>query len=181
MERQANRRPHLAGDADVGGLRSQPMTNPPMTESYTIRSATIADADRIAELSTVLGYPADGDAMAPRLRHLLSRGEDAILVATQPSGEVVGWLHGSEQLLLESGARCEILGLVVDHAHRTQGVGRQLVGAVEAWAIGRGLGVVTVRSNIQRRESHPFYERLGYKRTKTQHAYRKQLENQKTG
>jgi hypothetical protein len=34
---------------------------------------------------------------------------------------------------------------------------------------------ISVRSNVARLESHPFYERLGYVRTKTQHAYAKQL------
>jgi hypothetical protein len=34
---------------------------------------------------------------------------------------------------------------------------------------------MTVRSNVVRAESHPFYERLGYVRSKTQHAYRKHL------
>ena len=35
--------------------------------------------------------------------------------------------------------------------------------------------LMTVRSNVVRHESHPFYERVGYERTKTQHAYRKRL------
>ena len=65
---------------------------------------------------------------------------------------VVGWVHGTEQELLESGQRCEILGLVVDPAYRSQGVGRRLVTAVEQWAA-----------------------RLGYVRAKTQHAYPKAL------
>jgi hypothetical protein len=34
---------------------------------------------------------------------------------------------------------------------------------------------MAVRSNVTRTESHPFYERLGYARVKTQHAYRKRL------
>jgi predicted N-acetyltransferase YhbS len=34
---------------------------------------------------------------------------------------------------------------------------------------------MTVRSNVVRSGSHPFYERLGYARSKTQHAYRKAL------
>ena len=72
-------------------------------------------------------------------------------------------------------SRGEIVGLVVDAAHRGRGVGRRLVAEVEAWAAARGLEVVTVRSNVARTESHPFYERLGYARTKTQHAYRKRL------
>jgi GNAT superfamily N-acetyltransferase len=63
----------------------------------------------------------------------------------------------------------------VDPDHRGRGVGRRLVTAVEQWAMTRGLEQMAVRSNIRRAESHPFYERLGYLRTKTQHAYRKRL------
>jgi GNAT superfamily N-acetyltransferase len=98
-----------------------------------------------------------------------------VLVAESATGETVGWLHGAEQELLESGRRCEILGLVIDPEHRGQGIGRCLVGAVEAWARARDLKQMTVRSNVVRTESHPFYERLGYARAKTQHAYRKRL------
>jgi GNAT superfamily N-acetyltransferase len=92
-----------------------------------------------------------------------------------PSGAVVGWIHGAEHELIETGRHCEILGLVVDAEHRQVGAGRLLVAAVEAWAADRGLDDVAVRSNVVRTESHPFYERLGYRRVKTQHAYRKRL------
>ncbi|MEP6688103.1 MAG: GNAT family N-acetyltransferase [Gemmatimonadales bacterium] len=87
----------------------------------------------------------------------------------------MGWLHGAEQELLESGRRCEILGLVVDEAHRSRGVGRRLVEQIEAWAAARGLERMTVRSSVARLDSHPFYEPLGYEWAKTQHAYRKRL------
>lgn len=140
-----------------------------------VRRATPADAPRIAELSGVLGYPADAEAIVARLDRLLAREQELVLVAV-PSGHApVGWIHAAEQELLESGRRCEIVGLVVDSAHRGQGVGRRLVAEVEAWAAGRGLGIIGVRSNVARAESHPFYEQLGYVRTKTSHVYRKQL------
>jgi hypothetical protein len=45
----------------------------------------------------------------------------------------------------------------------------------EAWPARRGLKSVSLRSNIVRDEAHTFYERLGYERVKTQHAYRKHL------
>ena len=85
-------------------------------------------------------------------------------------------MHAAEQELLEAERRCEILGLVVDAAHRGRGAGSRLVHAVEQWAASRGLELVAVRSNVSRLESHPFYERLGYVRVKTQHAYRKRLD-----
>jgi GNAT superfamily N-acetyltransferase len=139
----------------------------------TIRPAIVADAVRIAELSGVLGYPITTDAAAARLEYLLARSEHLVLVAEITS--VVGWIHASEQHLLESGLRCEILGLVVAANHRGKGVARQLVMRVERWAAERGLEELSVRSNVIRTESHPFYERLGYIRTKTQHVYRKAI------
>ena len=139
-----------------------------------LRRATADDGARLAELSEILGYPVAWSTLAPRLERLLARAEDAVFVAEAESG-VVGWVHGAEQELLESGRRCEILGLVVDPAYRSQGVGRRLVTAVEQWAANRGLEQMTVRSNVAREESHPFYQRLGYIRAKTQHAYRKAL------
>jgi GNAT superfamily N-acetyltransferase len=147
----------------------------PAAEALTIRSAEPTDAHRLAELSAVLGYPASATAMARRLDRLLGRDEETVFVAALTSGRVVGWLHGSEQELLESGRRCEIMGVVVDPDHRGRGVGRRLVAAIEQWAVERGLEQMAVRSNVLRAESHPFYERLGYARTKTQHAYRKRL------
>jgi GNAT superfamily N-acetyltransferase len=141
----------------------------------TIRPAVPSDAARLASLSGELGYPVAVDTLAGRLTRVLARGGDVVLVA-ETGGDVVGWVHGSEQDFLESGPRCELLGLVVDARQRGQGIGRRLVAAVEAWAARRGLELVSVRSNVARAESHPFYERLGYARVKTQHAYRKRLE-----
>jgi GNAT superfamily N-acetyltransferase len=146
-----------------------------MIEPVIIRTAALTDAPRLAELSEVLGYPASSAAIGQRLVHLLGRAEETVLVAEVVSGQVIGWVHGSEQELLESGRRCEILGLVVDAEHRDRGVGRQLIAAVEQWAVSRRLEQIAVRSNVLRADSHPFYERLGYVRTKTQHAYGKRL------
>jgi GNAT superfamily N-acetyltransferase len=122
----------------------------------------------------MLGYPNRPAVMADRLKRLLPRGGDLVVVADQLP-PVMGWLHAQEQELLDSGRRCEILGLVVAPEVRGRGVGRQLVATVEEWAAQRGIVHLAVRSNIVRTESHPFYERLGFVRLKTQHAYRKQL------
>ena len=138
-----------------------------------IRIAQLQDATRLVELSGVLGYPVEAKQLTERLKILLRKKDHAIFAALSDAGLVVGWIHATEQLVLESGASCEILGLVVDGNERGHGIGRQLVEEVERWAIERGLRQVTVRSNIIRVESHPFYERLGYAKVKTQHAYRK--------
>jgi len=88
---------------------------------------------------------------------------------------VVGVIHAAELEVLESGPRCEIVGLVVNETVRGRGIGHELVAAAERWAIARGLPRASVRSNILRADAHVFFERLGYVRAKTQHVYRKEL------
>jgi len=142
--------------------------------TLVVRRATTDDAPHVAVLSRVLGYPVDPRVMSERLSHLVARDADAVFVAVD-GDRIVGWIHGAERELLEVGRLCEILGLVVDQSARRVGAGRALVDAVEQWAASRGVSQVAVRSNIVRLESHPFYERLGYTRVKTQHSYRKAL------
>jgi GNAT superfamily N-acetyltransferase len=142
--------------------------------TVVVRGATGADVAALARLSAELGYPVDESVLGARLA-ALTRDDQAVLVACGRAGEVLGWIHGAEQLLLETGRRCEILGLVVAGGHRRRGVGQQLLAAVEGWARGRGLPEIAVRSNVVRVESHPFYAKMGYGLAKTQHAYRKPL------
>lgn len=148
----------------------------------TVREAVVGDAPRVAELSAQLGYPVEIEAIRTRLERIVEREDMTVLAAeVAPTdvapARVVGWANCAELEILEYGRRCEILGLVVDGRRRQQGIGRLLVAAVEAWAAARGLDEVAVRSNVARAESHPFYERLGYARVKTQHSYRKSLDS----
>ena len=128
----------------------------------------------MAELSEQLGYPVEAQEMQMRLQRLLPTHNHLILVAESAS-EVVGWTHATEQHVLEVGRYCEILGLIIAADQRGKGIGRQLVDRIERWAAERGLDQITVRSNVLRQESHPFYERLGFIRFRTQHVYRRQI------
>jgi GNAT superfamily N-acetyltransferase len=141
---------------------------------FVVRTARFTDAARVAELSGILGYPVDRETMQRRLERSGDSEAHVIFVA-EINGEVVGWIHGVEHEFLVAGRMGEICGLVVAEGQRTSGVGRRLVEAIEQWARGRGLDQVSVRSNVARTESHPFYEKVGYTRLKTQHVYRKSL------
>jgi GNAT superfamily N-acetyltransferase len=145
-------------------------------DELIIRNATIDDAVGVAKLSATLGYPVTAEAMEQRLTRVLKLETHSVLVAER-NGEVVGWTHGAEQEMLELDRRCEIWGLVVAENVRGRGVGRRLIEAVERWARDRGLKDMSVRSNVIRPESHPFYERIGFTRYKTQHAYRKRVQD----
>ena len=82
-----------------------------------------------------------------------------------------GVIMAEHRVLLLYGPQVEIMGLSVGSDVRRMGVGRALVKAVEAWAQQIGDRQIVVRSNVVRPESHPFYEKIGYKRKKTQHVY----------
>lgn len=138
------------------------------------RPARAADAAEIARLAGELGYPVDLGSMAARLDVLSGEPRQCVHVV-DGEGRLAGWIAAERRLSLEIGERVEITGLVVDGTVRRGGVGRALVRAVEAWAGEQGIGMVVVRSNVQRQASHPFYEGLGYARQKSQHVYGKHL------
>lgn len=144
---------------------------------YSIRAATSSDCAEIARLAGELGYPTLPEEISARLRSLLERPNHFIAVAAADGKEqLLGWIAGEERTLLVAASQIEIMGLVVDHEARRLGVGQALIEALERWANeGRGRDCVVVRSNVVRAESHPFYERLGYRRKKSQHVYLKEL------
>ena len=141
-----------------------------MSADADIRVARIDDVAELARLSAELGYPLPVPEMTRRLAAMLPSPNHHVLVASR--GErLLGWLHAERRLSLEGGDRAEVMGLVVDSGARRRGLGRALLAAAEDWASRRGVGRLTVRSNVVRESSHPFYESLGYAREKTQHVY----------
>lgn len=140
----------------------------------TIRQAHVEDAAEIAHLATELGYPSTEGEIRARIMRLL-QSDAYFLVVAEIGSTIVGWIAAERRLLIESGERAEIVGLIVTGSARRTGTGRALVHAAEQWAQRHGLTRMAVRSSVARTESHPFYERLGYIRAKTQHAYLKRL------
>ena len=92
-----------------------------------------------------------------------------------PEGEVVGWVQVHFTRWLASDARGEVLGLVVASKMRGRGIGRQLMQMAEGWTKERGGSLVALRSNILRKETHIFYQRLGCEVTKTSLYFKKPL------
>jgi GNAT superfamily N-acetyltransferase len=144
-----------------------------MQPSVEIRRATVADAAEIARLAGELGYPTTPEVMTRGLTALLANDHHHVAVAAGDE-RLLGWMHVEHRVSL-GGDRAELRGLVVDSAARRHGLGRRLVAVAEQWARAQGLASLTVRSNVVREQSHPFYESLGYARRKTQHVYGKKL------
>ena len=140
-----------------------------------VRAAAPADAEPIARLAGQLGYPSTLEQVRERLRGMAGRAEHGVFVAELRDGQLAGWIHLHETLRVESDAYVEVGGLVVAEAMRSRGIGRLLMMHAEHWTRTRGRGMVRLRSNVIRERAHAFYKQLGYRVTKTQKAFRKEI------
>lgn len=142
----------------------------------SIRTARLEDAPAIAVLATQLGYPTSAEQAEARLRDVLSRSDGAVLVAEDEDGAVIGWVHVTGAYGVQNDPFAEIAAMVVDENRRSQGIGAALVEAAADWASQNGFRTVRVRSNVVRERTHAFYERLGFRRTKTQVVFAKPID-----
>jgi GNAT superfamily N-acetyltransferase len=143
--------------------------------TITIRRAQAADSERIALLCDQWGYPTSVVATNARLHALSQQPEDVIFVAETADGIVVGWVHVVVRLSLAVDRYAEIGGLVVDSVCRSRGIGERLMDVAEQWGREQGCGHMRARSNVVRERAHHFYERLGYKRIKSQAVFVRML------
>jgi GNAT superfamily N-acetyltransferase len=132
-----------------------------------IRAARAADVAALARLAGELGYPTAENQMQRRLERVAADAAHRVFVAEDSAGVVVGWVQVNFTRFLASDPRGEVLGLVVAAGSRGRGLGRQLMQAAEQWTREQGGTLLSLRSNIVRKETHRFYERLGYTVTKT--------------
>ena len=140
-----------------------------------IREAQAADIPVLTRLCDELGYASTVEQVQLRFERVTADRGHRIFVAEETAGAVVGWVQVHFTRWLASDARGEVVGLVVSADTRGRGIGRQLMQAAEAWTTEQGGALRVLRSNIQRKETHMFYERLGYAATKTSLNFSKML------
>ena len=139
-----------------------------------VRTMTTHDVVVVAELAKQLGY----DVETATVESALAKTTDGTSVVLVAEGDesVTGWVHAFETVLLQyPHPFVEIGGLVVSDVERGTGVGRELMVAVEQWAISRGLWEIRLRSGSARTVSHAFYEHLGYVNEKSTFTFSKLL------
>jgi GNAT superfamily N-acetyltransferase len=154
---------------------SPPHDSPGTPPQCSIRPANLADAKRLAELSNQLSYVSTPAEIAVRLPALQKSDEHAVFIAETTAGGVVGFVHVQVRHAVEHHPRAEVASLVVDESLRSKGIGARLMQAAESWATNRGMITIVLRSNVTRERAHAFYERLGYKHTKSQKFFLKTL------
>lgn len=142
--------------------------------NLSIRIAEIEDAESIAELSGQLGYESNKKAIQNRLVEILGSEHDCVFVALE-NDRILGWVHGFYARRVESDAFVEMGGLVVDEHARKKGIGKILVEKVGEWAESKGCAKLRVRCNAVRKETHVFYQNIGFELKKDQKIFDRQL------
>lgn len=140
-----------------------------------IRKAEMKDYLDIARLSGVLGYPISEVAVKKNLARILKDADHEFLVF-ELGERVTAFIEAeiyapvyAEQVMLN------VLGLVVDEKNQGQGIGAQLLNALEEKAKAREINVIRLNSGVQRHEAHQFYEHQGYTSNHSQKRFLKFL------
>jgi GNAT superfamily N-acetyltransferase len=139
-----------------------------------IRSMAASDLGAVTGLCAQLveGERSAGE-MAERFAKIAGDSRHLMVVAVDGEDRAVAWMHLHETFLFVAEPCLQVFALVVDESCRGRGVGRLLMAFAEREASERGLKRVYLHSQIARAEAHAFYERLGYAKLKTQHAFEK--------
>jgi GNAT superfamily N-acetyltransferase len=144
-------------------------------DTCIIRPPKESDFCRMAELSAQLGYPCTGSEIEARLNEMHDSARYVVLIADLPGRQVAGWIGAHIFRAVELNRCAQISGLVVDCEVRSRGIGKALLSATEQWARELGCGDIYVLSNVTRTRAHRFYERNGYKWSKTQQSFGKKI------
>jgi GNAT superfamily N-acetyltransferase len=129
--------------------------------AFQVREADRDDAAGIAALVSELGYPTTTGEMIGRLADLLS--DPTYVTFVSQGDELVGLAGATLSRYFErNGLYARLVILAVADAVRGQGVGSDLVSAVERWAISRWAKELVLSSGNHRHEAHRFYESRGF-------------------
>jgi GNAT superfamily N-acetyltransferase len=138
---------------------------PSRMAAVAVRSVRLEDVDQLARLFDQLGHPQTVAPLRAALQRVLADPRADVLVA-DGNGVLVGAAtYYMVPVAHESRSWCRITTLVVDEAHRRQGIGHMLLEAAETAARDAGCSRIEATSALHRTGAHRLYERLRYGRT----------------
>jgi GNAT superfamily N-acetyltransferase len=138
-----------------------------------IRRATVDDAKPLASVLKEIGWfellnneplEAAADRLSSHIKQCLGDGSHSLFVAESSEGEIIGYgsVHWLPYLFLK-GPEGYVSELFVRESARGQGVGRQLLAAIQQEARGRNCARLSL-INLRSRESYQrqFYIKAGW-------------------
>jgi GNAT superfamily N-acetyltransferase len=149
-----------------------PAAEPIEDGAYTIRPATLADADALVRhrigMFTDMGVPLDAAALESAFR--------AWLAETMPAGVYRAWLVESAGREIAAGGGITILpwppgprymgdqlafvyNVYTEAAHRRRGLARLIMDTIHAWCREHGIASIALNAS---RDGLPLYQSMGY-------------------
>lgn len=99
------------------------------------------------------------------LENLLNTGQGLVLVA-EHQHQVVGMCTGQTVIsTAEGGPALLVEDVVVNSEWHGQGIGRQLLDSLSAWATRQGINRMQLLTDRNNHEALGFYEKIGWQRT----------------
>ncbi len=141
-----------------------------------IREINISDSDEMYKLFSRNGYTAPEKKIKGNIKALIDEGCEKVFVETDDAGKVIGYVHIGSYKLLYFKPLANILGLLVDEAHRRRGIGRELIKVAKKWALENKFYGIRVISGNEGEKAHAFYKSLGFRFIKSQGNYRMKLD-----
>lgn len=142
--------------------------------NFKIRRCMVSDAHRIYELCRIsLGYDFTEEQVEANIRKLMGSVENLLMVAVDEDDEVVGFIHANNHDPVYAPPMKDIMALAIYDDYRHKGIGKQLVAAVEGWAIQTGAKGIRVNSGIEQKSAVVFYKSCGFDYIKTNYNLRK--------
>lgn len=133
-----------------------------------IRKCELRDAKRVHELLCQLrNKNIDFNAFQGRFTKILAR-KDYYCICADVDGVMVGHLLlevQDEQDQIYWGTCAWIKNFIVDEAQRGKGVGSALIDNAIAYAKSQRCEFIQLICNLERKESHKFYEKHGFEKT----------------
>lgn len=145
------------------------MAIPPLYPAK-IRQATTGDLDALVALLRLLfsieeDFSFDGEKQKHGLKQLLHSAQAKVFVADL-GGEVVGMCTG--QIVIstaEGGPAVLVEDVVVAKSHQRCGIGKQLMHALQDWAMDRGASRLQLLADRNNGPALSFYEKIGWSGT----------------
>lgn len=142
-----------------------------MIQECNIRHANINDLDNLIPLLKLLfAIEADFSFYEAKQRRglelMLERPNERCIMVAEVNNEIIGMC--TAQLVIttaEGGTAALIEDVVIKEEYRGQGIGRQMMNALEAWAWQKGVKRLQLLADRSNTPALEFYKRLNWNRT----------------
>lgn len=142
-----------------------------MIVGLTIRKAQYSDIERLVELLEVLFFIEEDfvfNVATQRrgLEMMLQDQNSRCIFVAEVNQQVVGMISGQTLIsTAEGGISVLVEDVVISQNYRRQGIGKQLLNVIEAWAAEKGASRLQLLADINNTPALNFYKQLNWNST----------------